>query len=67
MRGSGRSKKITKRHWGNSSRAGRPGGLLLQRDRLTYTDELAPGEKVTRRRQVRARERDELRHLSWEA
>jgi hypothetical protein len=38
-------------------------GLLLQRDRLTYDDELAPGEKVARRRAVRHRETDEVRRI----
>lgn len=61
MRGSGRSKKITKRHWGNSPRADRPSGLSLQCDRRTYTDELAPGEKVVRHRAIRSRDNQLLR------
>lgn len=40
----------------------RPTGLLLQRDRLTYDDELAPGEKVKRRRAIRHAESAAVRH-----
>ena len=38
-------------------------GVLLQRDRLTYDDELAPGEKTARRRAVRHREKAEVRRM----
>jgi hypothetical protein len=39
----------------------KPTGTLLQRDRMTFDDELAPGEKRIQRRRRRARENQEWR------
>lgn len=42
----------------------KPSGVSLQRDRRTYDDELAPGEKRSRRREVRAAGRAEVRRIA---